>query len=831
MGDMARTVLFFGLLYLFLWLVVKPCLIYSCGTITNFPIFYKGWAFFQDTVLHPGGLLKYVSALLSQLFYYSWAGAIVITAQAWAISACTGWFLRAVGMPGARWLRFVPALLILATYAQYTYHLPTIMGALAALLGACIYVSLVANRGIADCGLRIADSDRSSTPHSALRTPHSISPVIFAVLAVVLYVVSAAAFLPFAAMCALYELLHLRRYGIGLAYVVFGAIAPYIAGVVFFGVSIVDAYTDILPLSWQIRGWASRERMVGAVYALYLFPIAGALVGGLWRIIAESESATSSEPQCLTRERNAMSVNGSAMKSMPARIARVQVPVGWVQVLALLDVLWMTLGGIVLLVITSDGGSADARTRALVVFGVASSMVAIVDVVLNLKILYRGWAVIQDEYVRTTPGCAVGYLLIPLFNFYWIFVAWVGLAKGFNAFICRYRIPARQVSQGLFTMACILMLVGGAIVWIPVVGVLCALGTRITTLVVLWSVTRVVNDIHGYLTRVSGTKTDAGVIGLVGSLLVLATAGATAFVSLDGRQRTSLEVHYYACQRMWPEVLQAARRHPSDYFVMNAVNRALWHTGRFTQDMFSYPQHPDGLLHTGEDHVLAYWSKFDTQIDLGLMNVAEKNLVECMETFGEQPMILQRLAMVNMVKGSMDTARIYLGSLSKTLFYSRWAKDYLVRLETDPNLAGDRQIQDLRSRCLKKDQMALFYAKEEMLAALAGQDNRNRMAFEYLMAWYMQTKQMDKFVQNIGRLSEFGYTAIPPLYQEALVIYAYGKGKSVPLGGYAIDPEARRRIEDFSRIFNKYKRDKAAAFSELAASYRNSYLFYYVYAF
>ena len=620
-GDITRTVLFFALLYAYVWLVVKPCLIYSCGTITNFPFFYKGWAFFGDQVSRPGGLVKYASALLSQLFYYSWAGAIVITAQAWAISACTGWFLRVVGVPGARWWRFVPALLVLVTYSQYTYHLPGIMGAGAALFGACAYVSLV-----------------------AIRNPQLKSLAVFVILSAVVYVASAAAFLPFAALCAVYELLHRRRYVIGLLYVAFAAMAPYVAGVLLFRVSILDAYTDLLPLSWQIRGWPTREKMVTAVYALYVFPIAGALVGGLWRLVVAEPNVGKKDAEAIPPQ-----MRGQAHHPKPAK---------------------------------------------------------------GLLPMLRRWAAV----------------------------------------------PA--------------------------------------------------------------------VRGTVGSFVVLAIGGGVAAVGLDGQQRTRLEVHYYACQKMWPEVLQAARRSPGDYFVMNAVNRAMWHTGRLTQDMFSYPQHPDGLLLTGEDHVLVCWNKFDTQIDLGLMNTAEKNLAECMETFGEQPMILQRLAMVNMVKGTMDTARIYLGAMSKTLFYGGWARDYLARLETDPSLAGDRQVQDLRSRCLKKDNTALFYAKEPMLATLAAQDNRNRMAFEYLMAWYLQARQLEKFVQNIGRLSEFGYTAIPPLYQEALAIYAYPRGKG---GEYPISPDVRSRFENFSRIFNRYKRDKAAAFSELAGNYRNSYFFYYIY--
>jgi hypothetical protein len=626
---MSRTVLFFGLLYLYLWLVVQPCLIYSCGTITNFPIFYKGWPFFLDLVSRPGGLVQYASALLSQLFYYSWAGAVVITLQAWAVTACTGWLLRAVAVPGARLLRFVPALLILAVYGQYAYYLPLIMGALVSLFGACVYVA---------CD-KITDSGRSGNPQSTIHNPQLKSLAAFVVLGAVVYVAGAAAFLPFAAVCATYELLYRRWYGVGFVYLLLGAAVPYVAGVLVYRVSILDAYTDLLPLSWRIRGWPGREKMVIAVYVLYLLPPAGVLIGGLWQMIAGRGSAQEADAKA--------------------------------------------------------AGKQSAKGA-----GILSSL--------------RRW-------------------------------------RGASA--------------------------------------------------VTWA---------------------------AGSLVILAAGRAVAVLCLDREEQARLEVHYYACRQMWPQVLQAAWRAPTDPFVMNAVDRALWHTGRFTQDMFSYPQHPNSLLHTADDRVLVYWNKFDTQIDLGLVDIAEKHLTECMETFGEQPMILQRLALVNMVKGSTDTARIYLGALSKTLFYSRWAKDYLARLEMDPNLAEDRQIQELRARRLKKDDTALFYVREPVLAALATQDNRNRMAFEYLMAWYMQTKQLDKFVQNIGRLREFGYTTVPPPYQEALAIYAYPRNKA---DEYPISPEVRSRFESFSRIFNKYRRDKAAALGELAAGYRSSYLFYYIYAF
>ncbi len=41
-------------------------------------------------------------------------------------------------------------------------------------------------------------------------------------------------------------------------------------------------------------------------------------------------------------------------------------------------------------------------------------------------IIYRTWTVIPPDIARVTPGKAVGFLLIPFFNLFWIFVAvWI----------------------------------------------------------------------------------------------------------------------------------------------------------------------------------------------------------------------------------------------------------------------------------------------------------------------------------------------------------------------------------------------------------------------
>lgn len=83
-------------------------------------------------------------------------------------------------------------------------------------------------------------------------------------------------------------------------------------------------------------------------------------------------------------------------------------------------------------------------------------------------LVHKMWAVIQDGNARTTPGKAVGYMFIPFYNIYWIFVALAGFAKDYNAYIERHGIQAKPLSEGLFLAFTWVWLLGA--LPIPIVG-------------------------------------------------------------------------------------------------------------------------------------------------------------------------------------------------------------------------------------------------------------------------------------------------------------------------------------------------------------------------
>jgi hypothetical protein len=74
-------------------------------------------------------------------------------------------------------------------------------------------------------------------------------------------------------------------------------------------------------------------------------------------------------------------------------------------------------------------------------------------------LLFQMWKILQDGKVRTTPEKAIGFLFIPFFNFYWIFVVYYGLAIDFNRYVAERKLNIRFLSIPLFLATSILPIV------------------------------------------------------------------------------------------------------------------------------------------------------------------------------------------------------------------------------------------------------------------------------------------------------------------------------------------------------------------------------------
>ena len=117
---------------------------------------------------------------------------------------------------------------------------------------------------------------------------------------------------------------------------------------------------------------------------------------------------------------------------------------------------------------------------------------------------------------------------------------------------------------------------------------------------------------------------------------------------------------------------------------------------------------------------------------------------------------------------------------------------------------------------------------DQTLAALLKHNPHNKMAFEYLMACYLLTGRVDKIVENMGRLPDLGYQAIPTLYEEAILIHYGSREQAVDLDKFNVSPETLHRYEAFAQIRNTMgPQNSQAVLSRLIRDFGTSYFFYY----
>lgn len=130
------------------------------------------------------------------------------------------------------------------------------------------------------------------------------------------------------------------------------------------------------------------------------------------------------------------------------------------------------IGSGLLLILVGFAAIAGGRGRdaeAGVAFIVLAYIPILFAAVVMLVLIYKMWAAIQDGQVRATPGKALGFLFIPLFNLYWVFQVFPGFADDYNAYAARHSLNVPRLDRGI--TYCILTLC--AIV--PILGMLCVL--------------------------------------------------------------------------------------------------------------------------------------------------------------------------------------------------------------------------------------------------------------------------------------------------------------------------------------------------------------------
>jgi len=329
----------------------------------------------------------------------------------------------------------------------------------------------------------------------------------------------------------------------------------------------------------------------------------------------------------------------------------------------------------------------------------------------------------------------------------------------------------------------------------------------------------------------------------LGTGTIVALGALAAWASLDTRQRALARIDQLASRRDWPGVLREARRLPLanvTSHVIFDVDRALFHTGRLPEEMFSYAHKvfmPGLTLYLGTRYIpsnaLTCLKTSDLLFEWGHVNEAEHFAHEALEVLDNRPALLERQFMVYVAKGQPVAARTFATALAKQPFWAGRARRYLRLLDENRCPEALVEVRQALKHMPRLDSRP-WPTVEQMLGLLLHRDPTNRMALEYLMANYLVRRQPKRVAENIRRLEALGVAEIPRHWEEAILMHAYqlrlkGRPRPIPLGGLRLRPGAQQRLERFLKARASFGPDEVAARKAMAEEFGDSYYYYHLF--
>ncbi|NLH47747.1 MAG: hypothetical protein GX444_03985 [Myxococcales bacterium] len=323
------------------------------------------------------------------------------------------------------------------------------------------------------------------------------------------------------------------------------------------------------------------------------------------------------------------------------------------------------------------------------------------------------------------------------------------------------------------------------------------------------------------------------------AVTIIGLVGAPDFFKKD-----FLESDYLAYHGRWAELIERAHGYSNNPLILNSVNRALFHTGALANRMFEFHQTGADVLLLGREPQVPFseqvnfkapslWRRAQLHIDLGLLSVAKLELIILTDWMGFRPLIFRKLALLSLATGDKGSARILLGELSQSFLDSQWAAKKLTMMNTDEQLAADPEIRWLRERRCATDETSSMYAVQDIFdlyiddaetlnRILAGCPN-NRMAAEYLGAFYLLERQLDAFTAMLAKQPETPGRTLPVHYQEALALRQNGAAEEPLADRFAVDPAVVDRLA----AYRSWRERRANGERSDGGAFQTTYWYYY----
>ena len=298
-------------------------------------------------------------------------------------------------------------------------------------------------------------------------------------------------------------------------------------------------------------------------------------------------------------------------------------------------------------------------------------------------------------------------------------------------------------------------------------------------IIYLWILILVAVCLVLFLPEMKKLRTVIGGFALFFTLLLCIYTVIFQFACSQNLSQEEIMMYDHHCRmKNWNKIIEAAnRKSPTIPMTVSCLNLALYKTGQLPEKMFEYFQNgPEGLLPSFQRDFMIPTVGGEPYYYLGFVNTAQRFAFEAMEAFPDYQKSgrsIKRLAETNLINGNYEVASKYLFLLENTLYYRKWAKETRKYLYDDAKIATHPEWGEIRRFQTEKDFLFSSEERDMMLGFFFQQNNQNRMAYEYLMAYTLLSKDIRNFSLYLQMKTGFNYREIPKSWQEAMV-YIWG---------------------------------------------------------
>lgn len=343
----------------------------------------------------------------------------------------------------------------------------------------------------------------------------------------------------------------------------------------------------------------------------------------------------------------------------------------------------------------------------------------------------------------------------------------------------------------------------------------------------------VLASIHAELKGAKENRILSHPLGMIAQIILIPLfTGLLVFSHVNRIDRKILEIRYLAHENRWRDVLGAADINAFRHITcMTLINQALYHTNQLASNMFAYPQawHKSGLILPRD---VAYQYPLDHShiiFDMAHVAEAERWASEALVLYGQTPWVLKDLALINILQEDWTVADKYLQVLDLIGPARKWAASCREMLHNPEKLRHQYSLQQLKNLRPVKNFVTNINNPQMDFEALFSQNPENKMAYEYMMAYFLLSRDIRRFMKFLPKYTDYHDRQMPKHYQEALLVYQAQKGE-IDLPGFQPDSRIVQRFNQFGQAVKQIKSLGNAGIQQIRGQFGDTYWYYLIYS-